>query len=516
MELAFTLTALRRAWWLLLLTILLGVGTGMAANRLSTVTHRSTVQQFVSFSDDTDPTTSNILNGSQFTLQRVKSYTEVATSSQVLGPVISQLGLRLTAEQLADRIEVTNPLDTVLLEISATDPDPHRAAAIANAVGAQLNRVVENIERPEQGGPSPVKITVTEPAIPAASPDSPRVGLNLAFGLLAGLALGMGGALAWARLDTRIRHRRDLQALTGASPLGVVPFDPAARQRPLVSADPGGPRAEAFRSLRTNLHFVDVDRPPRSFVVTSPLPGEGKSTTSCNIALTLAQAGARVVLVDGDLRKPRASTYLGLDGAAGLTDVLTRQRGIHEVLVELEGGRMAVLPAGPLPPNPSELLGSRQMISLLATLENTYDLVVIDAAPLLPVTDAAVIASAADGALLLVRHGRTRREEIEQGLQALSAANARLLGTVLTFAPHGRRHGDRGYGHGYGGYEDRGAASRTAPGPHPAATQVPPRRSASTAASTATVFGGSPEPKAPVDVRSPADAPPSARRPRSS
>jgi capsular exopolysaccharide synthesis family protein len=269
----------------------------------------------------------------------------------------------------------------------------------------------------------------------------------------------------------------DVERLTGAIPLGVVPYDPTAGKHPLVDADQQSPRAEAFRTLRTNLQFADVDRPPRVIVVTSPLPSEGKSTSACNVALTLALGGARVVLVDGDLRKPAVGKYLGISNAAGLTSVLAGRHELRDVVVTYGRDTLSILPSGPTPPNPSELLGSQQMSDLLATLANHSDIVVVDAPPLLPVTDAAVLASAADGAVLVLKHGKTRREEALRAVQALEAVNAKLLGTVLNFAPkRTRRGGYDGYGYGYGYGATPVAPPETLAVPDPGRRQAPALR----------------------------------------
>ena len=177
------------------------------------------------------------------------------------------------------------------------------------------------------------------------------------------------------------------------------------------------------------------------------MPDEGKTTSACNIALTLALTGSRVVLVEADLRKPRVCDYLGLDSGAGLTNVLAGQHALEDVLVPWKRKTLTVLPAGPVPPNPSELLGSQHMTTLLQALAADFDHVVIDTPPLLPVTDAAVLATIADGAVLIVRHGRSSRDDLELATQALAAVNARLLGTVLNFIPV--RRGGYGYGYGY-------------------------------------------------------------------
>ncbi len=446
MDLTYVLSTLRRAWWLLALSSLLGLGAAAVVNATSPVTYQAQVQQFVSIAGSND-STSNILSGSQFTLQRVKSYTQIATSAQVLQPVIRQLRLPMTVAELSANVQATNPLDTVLVELSVTDGDPRRAADIANAVSRQLAGVVQDIESPQGGGPSPVKLTVTQPAIAPTVPVSPRATLNLALGLLVGLALGAGGALLREQLNTTVKTPDDVETLTGSVPLGLVPFDSTARAQPLVAADRSGGRAEAFRTLRTNLQFADVDRPPRSIVVTSAMPGEGKTTTACNIALTLAATGSRVVLVEADLRKPRVSEYFGLDNGVGLTNVLAGQFPLEEVLVDWNSQTLTVLPSGPVPPNPSELLGSRHMATLLEKLAEQFDHVIIDTPPLLPVTDAAILATVVDGAVVIVRHGKSSRDDVELAVQALTAVNARLLGTVLNFIPQRSRPG--GYGYGY-------------------------------------------------------------------
>ena len=444
-DLTYVLTTLRRAWWLLVLAAGLGTAAAAVVNATSAVVYEAQLQQFVSIADSSD-STSNILSGSQFTLQRVKSYTQVATSAQVLQPVIRRLRLPMSVSDLAGHVQATNPLDTVLIELSVTDTDPAQAAEIANAVGQQLSEVVQQIESPQSGAPAPVKLTTTQPATPPTTPVSPRTTLNLALGLLVGLAAGAGGALLREQLNTTVKTPDDVETVTGSVPLGLVPFDATARTQPLVSDEQTDGRAEAFRTLRTNLQFADVDRPPRSIVVTSAMPDEGKTTSACNIALTLALTGSRVVLVEADLRKPRVCDYLGLDSGAGLTNVLAGQHSLDDVLVPWKRRTLTVLPAGPVPPNPSELLGSQHMGTLIQALAAQYDHVIIDTPPLLPVTDAAVLATVADGAVLIVRHGRSSRDDLELAVQALAAVNARLLGTVLNFIPQRRR----GYGYGYG------------------------------------------------------------------
>ena len=464
MSVAQYLRVLRQQWFVVLLLAALSVGGAAAYTARQTPMYAATTQLFVSVVAS-DSSVSDMTEGSTFIQQRVKSYADVVTSPTVLDPVIQDLRLPTTATGLAAQVTVDSPLDTVLLNVNVTDSDPTRAADIANAIAQHFPRFVSDLETPDGQTTSPVTVTDPKPATVQAAPVSPRVPLNIALGLLVGLGLGIGAAVLRDQLNTSICGVADVERLTGAIPLGVVPYDPGVSKQPLVDAEQHSPRAEAFRTLRTNLQFANVDHPPRVIVVTSPLPNEGKSTSACNVALTLALGGARVVLVDGDLRKPAVGKYLGMSNAAGLTSVLAGRHELRDVVVTHGRDTLSVLPSGPTPPNPSELLGSQQMADLLGMLANHYDVVVVDAPPLLPVTDAAVLASAADGAVLVLRHGKTRREEAQRAIQALAAVNAKLLGTVLNFAPkRTRRGGYDGYGYGYGyGYGSPAAATEATP-----------------------------------------------------
>jgi capsular exopolysaccharide synthesis family protein len=218
--------------------------------------------------------------------------------------------------------------------------------------------------------------------------------------------------------------------------LVAIPYDNKARKNPLITQGSAqSTRAEALRSLRTNLRFVSVDREIKTISVTSAAPGEGKSTTACNLAIVLAEAGKRVVLVDADLRRPRIAEYLGLEGAIGLTNVLVGYSKLDKALQQWGGTGVSVLPSGTVPPNPSELLSSRQMVDLLAALRNTFDVVIIDTPPLLAVTDAAVLSAVVDGTIQVLRYGKTSTAQARAAATALSAVDSRPLGNVLNMVP---------------------------------------------------------------------------------
>jgi capsular exopolysaccharide synthesis family protein len=293
---------------------------------------------------------------------------------------------------------------------------------------------------------SPVQVTTVQPAVVPATPSSPNTSLNVALGTLLGLALGVGIGVLRTVLDTRVRTLHDIEQLTAAPLLGGIAFDPGAPKRPLiVHADPRSPRAESFRSLRTNLQFLNIEGGPRAFVVSSAGPGEGKSTTTANLAIALAETGARVALVDGDLRLPRVADYMGIEGGVGLTDVLIGRVELADALQKWGRGQLFVLSSGQVPPNPSELLGSAAMDHVLAALTEHFDYVLIDAPPLLLVTDAAVISKKTRGVILVAASGKTKKHDLTGAIRSLETAGGVLLGLVVTMLP---TRGPDSYGYG--------------------------------------------------------------------
>ena len=390
-----------------------------------------------------------LYQNSQFALNQVSSYPEIVTSPAVLQPVINELDLDTTVRELKAQVTATNPVDTVLLNIQATSSSPERARAIANSVAQHLGSLVETLETPRRGGASPVKVTTAVPAGLPLTPASPRPALNLALGLLLGVALGALVAAARERLDTTVKSPDDLQDITGASPLGAIRNDAVAKRNPLLLTSARRATVEEFRSIRTSLRYVDVDKPPSQIVISSAIEGEGKSVLACNIAMIMAQGQMRVCLVEADLRRPQVSTNLGIDGSVGLTEVVAGEVDLDEVLVNWNRGTLTVLPAGATPPDPSHLLGSHAMNEVLERLRATFDVVIIDAPPVLPVSDAAILGAMSDGVILVARHGRVTREQVRHALESLDAVNARLIGTVLNAVPAKTRESRYGPAYGY-------------------------------------------------------------------
>lgn len=434
MELREYLLILKRRWITVLTFTVLGVLIAAVVTQLTPKRYEAHAKSFVSVSAVTpsDPSAS-ILQASQFSLQRVKSYTGLSDSVTLLQPVIDSLGLNETVAQLSKRVSVTNPLNTVILDVGVTDSSGTRAATIANAVADQLSNVIEQLEPTVLGKPL-VKVTVTQRAQPSASPVSPRPSLNLALGLLIGLFLGIAAATLRQQLDRSVRSPHDVHLATGNNPLGLVPRFGRSADRPLVARSPKSAGAQAFRGLRTNLLLVSGTR-PRSVVVTSAVGGEGRTVTACNLALTMAQSGLKVCLVEADLRRPAIAKYLGLDPRLGIGDVLRNLSLLPEALVKYQDRSLSVLAAGASPVDPSEMLTAAALGQLFATLGESFDAIIVDAPPLLPVPDARVLASVTDGALIVTKHGSTARAAFTEAVASLRDSGIRILGTALVAVP---------------------------------------------------------------------------------
>ena len=454
MELRDYARVLRKQWRLIAVCLLGVVLTAVAITLQATPQYKTTVGFFVSTSDrSTDSSSSSAYTGGLFSQQRVKSYASIVAGPLMADRIATDLG-GLPRSAVEGHLAAVAVPDTVLLTVTVTDPSPKRAVALAQSLARLFPQVADTLESPAAGGASSVKVSVIQqPRLPEHA-FSPRPTRNIGLAVVLGLLLGVGLAVLREALDNTVKNPDDILDVAGTATLGAITFDPHAAKRPLVVQDsPQSPRAEAFRQLRTNLQFIEVDAPLRSLTITSSLPKEGKSTTACNLAITLAQAGVRTVLIEGDLRRPRIADYLGMEGAVGLTSVLIGRVSLEDALQPFGDGTLQVLASGPLPPNPSELLSSRGMRELIARLEGDFDMVIVDAPPLLPVTDAAVLGTMTSGAVLGVKCGSTRREQLRRAAETLNAVDAKILGAVLNMVP--RRGPDAYYnygGYGYGTY----------------------------------------------------------------
>lgn len=423
------LSTWRRRWLSVALVALIVHGLVAMVTIFSPKEYGATSQLYVSTQGASS--TSDLVSGSTFAQSQVQSYIDVAKAPVVLEPVIRQLDLQESPADLSRRVTVTVPEGTVLLDIEVRDNDPVRAAEVGNAISAHFMKRVSSLESTGTSSKTPIKVSVLRPAAPRATPVSPNPVRNLIIGVALAVLLGLGVALVRESLDTSLHRKEDVEGLTDLPILGSIPLDTRTHRRPLsTDGQSSSIRTEAFRALRTNLQFVRAGDRLRSLVLTSSLPGEGKTTTVANLAHVLAAAGNRVCVVEGDLRRPSLLDYLGLEGSAGLTNVLIGQITLAEALQD-GGENLMVLGAGPIPPNPSELLGSAAMERLMTVLEDQFDIVLIDSPPVLPVTDAVVLSRIVSGLVVCVGIEVVDRDSLTRTLKSLEAVDSNVAGLIL-------------------------------------------------------------------------------------
>lgn len=440
------LEALRKRWLVIVAFTVLGLVGGFAFASAQPVLYSATSGVYVaSVGGDTAQAQ---LQGSTYAQDQVQSYVQLATEPTVLQPVIDSIPLKgVTAEQLAKRISADLQPNTVIIKVTATDQDPHTAAAIANAVTASLATQAKTFSA-AGGKPSIVMHSVADATDPSR-PSSPNWPFVLASGTGIGLLLGLIYAFARQLLDTRIGSDEQLKSVAGLERtpyLGSLSHRRGRnRSANVLLTDPHGLAAEEYRRIVTNIEFAGIDSRIRSVTVTSALSGDGKTTTALNLAVAAAERAQRVLLLDADLRRPSIAEYLGIDGGVGLTNVLLGSATPAQAIQRV--GAVDVLPSGTLPPNVTQLVTSEAMGRLFGELLMRYDFVVVDAPPLLPVVDALTFSNLTDGALLVARQRTTRRKQLAAAAQSLQQVGANIIGVVLNDVS--RAEGGYGYGYGY-------------------------------------------------------------------
>jgi len=450
-----------RARWISFVAItLIGAAIGFGWASLQPKTYIANASGILSVGVSTELGTA--LAGENYAKSRIKSYVDLAKSRLVAESVKEKLGLEQSPDELIAAISVTNPVETSTLKVSAEAGSPDAAKQLAEAWIVAIGGQVSSFENADAsaGQKSIVNFRSLDAAQRPSFPASPNMKLAVLVGLLAGMIIAAAYLLIRHKFDRRISSTTAVEQETGLAVVGTLPIveKDDAEQR-LITSGGGNDRgnsnfaehamAEALRELRTNLQFMNIDNPPRMFVITSALPGEGKSTVTANLAVTIAASGQRVVIIDGDLRRPTVAKTFNLIEGVGLTDVLLGRAEIEDVLQPWEhDDNLVVLGSGKLPPNPSELLGSDAFHNIITELAAEH-VVLIDAPPLLPVTDAAILTARTHGALVVSRVGKTNYEALNAAIANLSRVNAEPLGLILNGTPL-KGEGSRNYGYGYG------------------------------------------------------------------
>jgi polysaccharide biosynthesis transport protein len=430
---------------LVLLLAIVGGALAFAASQVAKKTYEATTEVFVS-SPSSGSNAQDLQSAGVFLSTSVVSYARVATTPAVVDVAAKRLGIQPSS--LRQGVTAVVPTGTVIVQISASAPDPADAARRANAVGAAFSAVAPTLVPRTGSGRSPLRVTTVSPAQAPSAPSSPKTKLNTVIGVIIGLLVGSVAAVLRSLVDTRLRTVADIGEVSTLPILASVPrFAGSDTVLPAITGSYGD--GEPFRLLRTNLQFTSLRRTTRVFLVTSSLPAEGKSTTVLNLAAVLKQAGESVLLIDADMHRAQLGKYAELRQTPGLSEVLIGAATVADAIQTWSETGIATLAAGALPPNPSELLLSQHMDDLLAEVSQRYQYVIVDSPPVLSSTDAVVLARKVDAVVFVASLGLVRRDAMTRALSGLRQIDAPLDGLVLN------RVGRPEQGYAYYGAEDR-------------------------------------------------------------
>lgn len=449
--LAQYLSYLRKWWWMLVVGLLVGALAGWSASALMTKHYTAKAQLYVGTASTGG--SGDAYQGALLSQKQVGSYAAIANSRALGQQVVDDLQLNRTADDVTSMIKASAYRDTVILNLQVVSSDANLSRDIANSAAVQLQEMVRELnDLTSPRGPSGApQLAVLNEAVTPGAPSSPKPVENSVIGAILGIILSALIAVVRGLTDRRVTTTSSVRTIVNAPLIGTIDFsETLAHQHTLDFSAAPTLAAEQFRTLRTNLRFLDVDNAPTVLAVTSGMPSEGKSTLAVNLALSLADDGEAVCLVDADLRNPSMAKYINgnLHSAVGLSTALTGSIEIDDVIQATATDGLSVITAGPTPPNPAELLGSRRFDALLSHLATNFDHVILDTSPVLPVTDGALVSSSADGVILTICHNTTTIDQLSSARNNLTAVNSRILGTVLTMAPESKGKGYHRYGYG--------------------------------------------------------------------
>jgi succinoglycan biosynthesis transport protein ExoP len=483
MELRQYVALLRKWFWLVILLAVIAAAASFVISRRSARIYQASVTLMVN--QATNPAVSAGYSDILTSERLARTYASLLVSQPVLDETAQRLGI--SPKLLDGAITVTPVRDTQLLQIKVEGTLPELTAQIANTLpvifverNAELLKLEEEIANTEKDlaetqqqlktvtddtqrtrletslaqyrntystlvanyqqvvlavAQANNNIVVAEPAKVPERPIRPRTRTNVMLATIVGVLLALGIAFLIEYLDDTVKTPDDVSRVSGLSTLGAIArLKESGGPRQLVAwMRVKSPESEAYRTLRTNIQFSSVDNPIRSLLVTSSSPGEGKSTTTANLAVVLAQTGQRVIVVDTDLRRPVLHKVFGIPNNVGLTTALLagESLSLEDYLQPTEIDTLSVLTSGPIPPNPSELLGSHRMQHLIEVLAQATDIVIFDSPPVLAVTDAVVLGRQMDGVLVVADAGNTREHALAQAAAELQKTGANVLGVAL-------------------------------------------------------------------------------------
>lgn len=451
------LRLLLRNLLLLVIVTVLGAAAGYGFSYTKTPQYAASALGYVSVGSSSETAQAGATMQAQY--QRAQTYLPLFSTRVVGERIVETTGVGMSPNQVAGSLSATIDPNAPIITVTAVASDAETAGKIADAAVEAVAVEARTIETGgNENASAAYQLVVYQTATPPGAPISPDRNRFAAAGAAAGLLIAL--ALAWLRdrNDSRIRTADDVVEGLGVPLLGTLP-DSREMNRGKDGVLPeltAFETREAVRKLRTNLRYIDVDAPPRSIVVTSSAPGEGKSTVSANLARVMARAGQPTLLIDADLRRPKVAEEFGVDGSVGLSQLLAGAVMLDAAVQPTSTPMLSLLPAGQVPPNPSELLGSRRMKELIEELSGQF-FIIVDAPPVLAVTDAQLLSRHTDGAILVAVPGRSRSIAVSRAIESLRSIGGKVYGIVLNRASQSRftrlAYGDAEYGYGaYGRY----------------------------------------------------------------
>lgn len=437
LELRDYLRILRKRRWLVVVCLLAFVGVAAALTVSATPIYQASAKLFVGQRQVTTEELQQGVQVSQLSQQLLATYAEVIRTTPIVEQAIEAANLDASSRSLSSQLEAAPIIDTQLLRVSYRHPNPKIAQLTVNAVARAFESEIRKIEgaRASPTDEPAIKVSLVQPALLPATPVSPQPVRNVGLAFVLGLVVGVGLALLIEYLDTTIKHKEDVEDRLGLPVLASVPRIQTRREELYLEGDNQSAFAETFRKLRTALQLYGAQVTNRTILVTSPLSSEGKSTTAVNLAAVFAYTGSHTVLVEADLRRPKLHQHYTIRDMNGLTMALLQRIDLDHAIMPTNIPHLDCIPAGAIPPNPVELLGSGSMHAILEDLRGRYETIIIDAPPMLPVADATTIVPRVDAAVLVARVKLTRRDQLRDSAELIRKVGGNIVGVVLNAVP---------------------------------------------------------------------------------
>lgn len=425
--------------------LLIGIGTLVVSagffgfSKLQTPTYTATSSQY--FSITTSQSGSALTQGASYVQDQMSSFNQLATSPLVLNKVIEVLNLKVTIKELSRAVAVNTPRDSVVMQISVTDESPEQAAAIANAIGAQLSEAVSVVGPQLSGGRAAVTVRFIQTALPPNVQSAPNTRQNTLIGFLVGLLLSCGVVIAIARLTDRVVEPGSLTDVTPAPLLGTIRnLDGLTASHLAIVADANSRAAEDLRRFRAGVEQLAGPSTCFMIAIASSVRSEGRSTITANLAAALAEAGRTVLVLEADFRHPSAPSGDHTEARPfdHLPSALADPKRLDEVVHRVDGAGFDVIAAGGSHVSPVRMLSSAEMELILIELRRRYEFILVDTPALLEYVDVTALAADLDGLVLLADSRRVRRAQLRNAQQLVDLAGIRTLGVVINRAPEGR------------------------------------------------------------------------------